>query len=267
MNDDDLEGISSIAAGLRSKQALKAAANVAKANKAKSEAIRLVMEGGMTVGTAKIENTSITKLKLDWKMPKSKGGHHQAHLEVQLQKGMNLSIEQLRATINKIKLSLTEIEDTITQQRYIDSQQNSALIMKRLLTLLISAKESLTTAIQRVCEKTIKREMFSPPLPKEVLLDAYLDHGELCVEATVTVETSAPAAATRHSHSLVPRRVGALFQDDSGRCCEVTAIHRAYGTIPVLSTVLSNLFVMVDFAQKMQDKLLVFRGITLSPER
>ena len=31
---------------------------------------------------AKIENTSIIKLKLDWKMPKSKGGHHPVHLEV-----------------------------------------------------------------------------------------------------------------------------------------------------------------------------------------
>lgn len=222
------------------------------------ELIRLVMEGGATVGTAKVDETSITKLKLDWKLPKGYKHGSGVHIDVQLQKGMSLSLEQLRATINKIKLSLAEIH---TKSNCKD-QQNSS-VMENLLELLISAKESLTTAIQRVCEKTIHRGNFSPSLPKDVLLDTYIDHGELCIEAALFVEVSAPHAATRHSHSLVPRRVGAQFQDDAGRCCEVYAIHRAYGTIPILSSVLSNLFVMVDFAQKTQDKLLVFQEMNL----
>ena len=41
---------------------------------------------------------------------------------------------------------------------------------------------------------------------------------------------------------------------------EVASLHRAFGFVPHLSEVLKDLGLLVEFAQKMQDKLAIFRG-------
>lgn len=33
-------------------------------------------------------------------------------------------------------------------------------------------------------------QMFNPPLPRDVLIDSFLDHGEICIEATIMCECS-----------------------------------------------------------------------------
>lgn len=223
------------------------------------DAIRLALEhGGASIGVVRLTDTSLTSLRLSWSIPRH-GKGSAVTLETQLHKGVNLSVEQLRSAINRLRLCLQEIDRTITQQRVTGTPHSPPELVTGLLELLISAKEALTTPQQRVCEQAgLLRDMFKPALPRDVFLDAFLDHGEICVEATVMTECS----GFESSHQgLTPRRVGSVFQDDKGRWMEVASLHRAFGVVPHLAQVLKNLNLLVEHTQKMQDKLAVMRDL------
>jgi hypothetical protein len=56
-----------------------------------------------------------------------------------------------------------------------------------------------------------------------------------------------------------PRRVGSVFQDETGRWCEVASVHRSFGVVPCISEVLKDLTLLVEHTQKLQDKLSIFQ--------
>eukprot|EP00041_Stephanoeca_diplocostata_P014674 m.274262 g.274262 ORF g.274262 m.274262 type:complete len:299 (+) comp19758_c0_seq1:485-1381(+) len=242
--------------------------------------VRLAQEhGGASVGVVRLVDTSLSALKMSWHIPRC-GKASAMHLETQLHKGVTLSVEQLRAATNKVKLALQEIKQIRQRMerrrlRMLSASSSARLgnaphracddptqLVSALLELMTAAKDSLTTAQQRHCERgVLKREMFNPPLPRDVLIDSFLDHGEICIEATILCECS----GFQSSHSgLTPRRVGSVFQDANGRWLEVASLHRAFGLVPHLSEVLKNLGILVEYTQKLRDKLSIFRGLSVT---
>jgi hypothetical protein len=73
---------------------------------------------------------------------------------------VSLSVEQLRSTINKLRLSLAEINMAIHQPT-VRGPQHYAKIMQGLLNHCAAAKEALTTRISHYCEVTVLRKEVS----------------------------------------------------------------------------------------------------------
>jgi len=228
------------------------------ADKSKSEATRLAEEHTeRTVGAVRLNDTSITMLKLSWQIPRQ-GKGAAMHIESHLHEDVSLSVEQLRSTINKLRLSLVEINAGM-HQPLVRGPQHYAKIMQALLDHCTAAKESLTTRISHFCEVTmLRKEMFSPPLQRDILIDVFMDHGDICVEVAVLAEPANPGS-THRDGKYTPRRVGSVFQDSQGRWCEVASVHRSFGVVPCISEVLKDLTLLVEHAQKMQDKLSIFQ--------
>lgn len=135
---------------------------------------------------------------------------------------VSLSVEQLRSAMNKLRLSLAEINNGIPSVR---GPQHYAKIMQAILDHCCAAKASLTTRISHFCEVTVLRkevltstsittfvrhgqrprsplthfgvrpQMFSPPLQRDVLIDVFMDHGDVCVEAAVLAEPASPGSS------------------------------------------------------------------------
>lgn len=74
-----------------------------------------------------------------------------------------------------------------------------------------------------------------------------------------SMHTIHPQKLARRESGYTPRRVGSIFQDDTGRWCEVASVHRSFGVVPCFSEVLKDLTLLVEHAQKMQDKLSIFQ--------
>jgi len=176
-----------------------------------------------------------------------------------------LLVRQIQAVLNSMKLTLLGIEETLQHQHLKTSREQLLNVTSRLLGYLMQAKGSIVVADRKLPEHCIaEASLLSPAPPDNLIVETHVANAQLVMTAYVIAELpgSPPANYMEANRSLRPKgSVGHIFKY-SGRWCEVTMIREARGDHVLLQSTYRKLQAMVELAQQMQEKLLVFRRST-----
>lgn len=175
-------------------------------------------------------------------------------------------IRQAQAVLNNMRLTLLEIEETLQHQRLSTTVQHSREqllhVMSRLRGLLVKAKDNIVVSGRRLPEECMGQvSLLSPTPPESLVTDIYIENAQLAIAVYVVAELGAFPTQSQvdMNKTLQPRGGEGHIYQAMGRWWEVLVLTECRGDNAVLQTTYRNVQAMVELAQRMQDKLRVFK--------
>jgi len=234
----------------------------AKAVEPKPVVARLSSKEGYVDGTVQLDGIKIVHGRLLFRIPKS-SKTPQLQFRADILPAAPVLIRQAQAVLNNMRLTLLEIEETLQhQQLQTNSREQLLHVMSRLRGLLVKAKDNVVVSGRRLPEECMGQvSLLSPTPPESLVTDIYIENAQLAMAVYVVAELGAYPTQSQvdMNKKIAPRGgEGHIFQS-LGRWWEVLMLTECRGDHVVLQTTYKNVQAMVELAQRMQDKLRVFK--------
>eukprot|EP00039_Didymoeca_costata_P017825 m.331073 g.331073 ORF g.331073 m.331073 type:complete len:294 (-) comp16635_c0_seq1:417-1298(-) len=223
---------------------------------------RIAAQDGTIDGTVEMVGLKLVSAGLMFKIPKT-SKTPQLNCKAEIPVTSPLIVKQAQAILNFMKLTLLEIEETLHHQQLKSSSPDQLLhVVGRLIGMLIKAKNNMVMADRRMPEECMaEHQLLSPIPPKNLVTGVHIENAELVMTAFVVAEfggipTQEQLEAIKRMNSR--NGVGHVFRY-GGMWWEVVLVREARGAHEGLKSCFVNLELMLELAQRTQDKLRVFR--------